>query len=371
MKKNLVSLVLCMALLSLLTVSASAYDVNDIYNQVYAIRNELGYPSGNWSSLRRAVNYIADHLPGSPADYSTVLSNIYKNTSSIDSVLDSIYGDTHSISAAIPSITQYLSSIITNIGTAQIAITNHIDSASALNHSDWDFLFDNVFYSGVGSGTFSPTLLNRYPYLPSGTVAGSDAVVFGTFGRLLLFYGNNLVNDVPVYGNSNVPTLYKLVHQLQQVLASDDDLALKNDNKANEEAATSDFVNGSSSKTSLGASDFGNLKDIGSNFNDLASLNGQSSVSSFLSGLSSADGTGQGWFSEATRASLDAVSSPSSSGQRLVQKTWRGEKSMIYTLEADTSVVGVKSVPVSGSAIDPYNMDGFTDNYNWLWGDAS
>ena len=365
MKKRLQVGVVLVALLSLLTVSASAYDVNDIYNQVYAIRNELGYPSGNWSSLRRAVNYIADHLPGSPADYSTVLSNIYKNTSSIDSVLDSIYGDTHSISAAIPSITQYLSSIITNIGTAQIAITNHIDSASAQNHSDWDFLFDFVLQAGTGSATSSPGGYNRYPYISS----GSTTIEYGTFGRLLLFYGNNLVNDTPSYGRG--PTLYKVIHQLQKVLASDDDLALKNDNKANEDAATSDFVNGSSSKTSLGASDFGNLKDIGSNFNDLASLNGQSSISSFLSGLSSADGTGQGWFSEATRASLDAVSSPSSSGQRLVQKTWRGEKSMIYTLEADTSVVGVKSVPVAGSDVDPYNMDGFTDNYNWLWGDAS
>ena len=63
MKKKIVSLVLCIALLSSFTVSASAYDVNDIYNQVTSIRNELGYPQGNWSSLRRAVNYIADHMP--------------------------------------------------------------------------------------------------------------------------------------------------------------------------------------------------------------------------------------------------------------------------------------------------------------------
>lgn len=344
MKNKLVSLVLCMALLSSLTVSASAYDVNDIYNQVYAIRNELGYPSGNWSSLRRAVNYIADHLPGSPVDYSTVLSNIYKNTSSIDSVLDSIYGDTHSISAAIPSITQYLSSIITNIGTAQIAITNHIDTLYSY------FSDPKPIYFLLDDGSSSTVSLDFQQSIGR-LVAG---LTFGGF--------NASIGD---------RTLYSRIKQLQEALASDDDLALKNDNKANEEAATSDFVNGSSSKTSLGVSDFGNLKDIGSNFNDLASLNGQSSVSSFLSGLSSADGTGQGWFSEATRASLDAVSSPTSSGQRLVQRTWRGEKELIYTLEADTAVVGVKSVPVAGSDVDPYNMDGFTDNYNWLWGDAS
>ena len=374
MKKNLVSLVLCMALLSSLTVSASAYDVNDIYNQVYAIRNELGYPSGNWSSLRRAVNYIADHLPDSPADYSTVLSNIYKNTSSIDSVLDSIYGDTHSISAAIPSITQYLSSIITNIGTAQIAITNHIDSASAQNHMDLSSFHDSFVNSFSSAFSLNNSDYNSFDvywgFDPSGALSSTRF----SWSYLMSNLFASLVSDGDIFysrDGSSRRSLYGIVRQLQQVLASDDDLALKNDNKANEDAATSDFVNGSSSKTSLGASDFGNLKDIGSNFNDLASLNGQSSISSFLSGLSSADGTGQGWFSEATRASLDAVSSPSSSGQRLVQKTWRGEKSMIYTLEADTSVVGVKSVPVAGSDVDPYNMDGFTDNYNWLWGDAS
>ena len=95
MKKKLVSLVFCMALLSSFTVSASAYDVNDIYNQVTAIRNELGYPQGNWSSLRRAVNYIADHLPSSPKDYSTTLSNIYRNTSSLAST-----SDTYALSAS-------------------------------------------------------------------------------------------------------------------------------------------------------------------------------------------------------------------------------------------------------------------------------
>ena len=92
MKKTFVAVVLCMALLSSFTVSASAYDVNDIYNQVTAIRNELGYPQGNWSSLRRAVNYIADHMPSSSSNYSTVLSNIYSNTSSISSTLSDIYG---------------------------------------------------------------------------------------------------------------------------------------------------------------------------------------------------------------------------------------------------------------------------------------
>ena len=364
MKKKFVSLVLCMALLSSFTVSVSAYDVNDIYNQVTAIRNELGYPQGNWSSLRRAINYIADNLPSSPKDYSSVLSTISKNVSSIDSALDSVSGDTHAISAAIPSITQYLSNILTAIGTAQIAVTNHIDSASTQNHSD----FTNLLQTFATSRTSATSATGDSRYL---LYSGDGHTFYYSWGIVVSNLMAALTNDNE--GLMGYRTLYFCVKRLSDVLASDDDLQLKKDNKANEDAATDAFVNGSSSKTSLGTGDIGNLKDVGGTFNDLTSLNGQSSVSSFLSGLTSADGTGQGWFSEATRASLDAVSAPVTT-TRLVRKTWRGEKSLIYSISADTSVNVVASpapsrAPAADS--DPYNMSGFEDNYNWLWGDAS
>lgn len=381
MKKKFVSLALCMALLSSFTVSASAYDVNDIYNQLTAIRNELGYPQGNYSSLRRAINYIADHLPSSPKDYSSVLSNIYSYTSSISSTLADIYGVNSGLVQRVVEIgsdvmtsNQHLGTISFTLGT----IDSHIGSGFALNHedltsfatqnhADFNFLFDSVFdpvpsgLSSTQSGSY------RYPVF----LDSDDTVYYGSFGNALLFALNNLSNDRASFAGG--PTLFHIVHQLQQVLASDDDLALKNDNKANEDAATDAFVNGNSSKTSLGAGDFGNLKDVGGSFNDLTSLNGQSSVTSFLNGLTSADGTGQGWFSEATRASLDAVSTPVTT-TRLVQKTWRGEKSLTYSISADTSVNVVASPAPARSPVsdpDPYNMSGFEDNYNWLWGDAS
>lgn len=381
MKKTFVAVVLCMALLSSFTVSASAYDVNDIYNQVTAIRNELGYPQGNWSSLRRAINYIADNLPSSPKNYSDVLSNIYSNTSSISSTLSNLY-DVNSglvqrvieIQSKIDASNQHLGTISSTLGT----IDSHIGSGFELihsdlisfasqNHADFNFLFDSVFdpvpsgLSSTQSGSY------RYPIF----LDSDDTIYYGSFGNVLLFALNNLTNDRASFAGG--PTLFHIVHQLQQVLASDDDLALKNDNKANEDAATDAFVNGNSSQTSLGPSDFGNLKDVGGSFNDLTSLNGQSSVSSFLNGLTSADGTGQGWFSEATRASLDAVSTPVTT-TRLVQKHWRGEKSLTYSISEDTSVNVVWSpAPALASAADPdpYNMSGFENNYNWLWGDAS
>ena len=381
MKKTFVAVVLCMALLSSFTVSASAYDVNDIYNQVTAIRNELGYPQGNWSSLRRAINYIADNLPSSPKNYSDVLSNIYSNTSSISSTLSNLYGVNSGlvqrvieIQSKIDASNQHLGTISStlgiidsHIGSGFELIHSDLTSFASQNHADFNFLFDSVFdpvpsgLSSTQSGSY------RYPIF----LDSDDTVYYGSFGNALLFAINNLTNDRASFAGG--PTLFHIVHQLQQVLASDDDLQLKNDNKANEDAATDAFVNGNSSNTSLGPGDFGNLKDVGVSFNDLTSLNGQSSVTSFLNGLTSADGTGQGWFSEATRASLDAVSSPVTT-TRLVQKTWRGEKSLTYSISADTSVNVVASPAPACAPVadpDPYNMSGFEDNYNWLWGDVS
>lgn len=364
MKKKLVSLVLCMALLSSFTVSASAYDVNDIYNQVTAIRNELGYPQGNWSSLRRAVNYIADHMPSGSSDYSTVLANIKSNSDSLVSYIKLIEGDTNNISARSTELLNKLNEVYLRQGQMQLAITNHIDSASAQNHSDFTNLLEVFATTDSSSDTQSGN--TRYRLHTS-----NGSAWYYSWDVVVTHLMIALTQDTPkALGNRS---LYSLVHQLQQVLASDDDLQLKNDNKANEDAATDAFVNGSSSKTSLGSGDIGNLKDVGGTFNDLTSLNGQSSVTSFLNGLTSADGSGQGWFSEATRASLDAVSAPVTT-TRLVQKHWRGEKALTYSISDDTSVNVVRSpsparAPVGDS--DPYNMSGFADNYNWLWGDAS
>lgn len=373
MKKTFVGVVLCMALLCSFTVSASAYDVNDIYHQVTAICNELGYPQGNWSSLRRAVNYIADNLPKS-YDYSTLLSNIKTNSDSLVSYIKLIEGDTNSITARCTELVNLVNTVNSSIGTAQIAITNHIDSASAQNHSDLTSFHSDFTKSFSPDYSFGDGFDSPYHYTYSDGSSGYAV----TWGFMVSDFFNNFIRDgylkgFPGAGVSPNRTFYSLIHQLQQVLASDDDLQLKNDNKANEDAATDAFVNGSSSKTSLGTGDIGNLKDVGGTFNDLTSLNGQSSVSSFLSGLTSADGTGQGWFSEATRASLDAVSAPVMT-TKLVQRHWRGEKALVYSISADTSLNVVASPsPARAPAADPdpYNMSGFENNYNWLWGDAS
>lgn len=360
MKKKFFSLALCMALLSSFTVFASAEFDNTDSSNLFTLTKYTASLFQNARFRDSTYNNWCYMLGDALTDIYNVNSGLVQRIIEIQSKID--------------ASNQHLGTISSSLGT----IDSHIGSAANLNHADltafqqlFDLRFSPKHHSNAG-GDLTPFVYKAdfYDFLDS---------KFSSFDFSWGEYiGNSyiaLTKDVDIYSDSvgYRRTLYGLVSQLQKVLASDDDLKLKQDNKANEDAATESFVNGNSSKTSLGTSDIGNLKDVGGTFNDLTSLNGQSSVSSFLSGLTSADGTGQGWFSEATRASLDAVSSPVTTS-RLVRKTWRGEKALTYSISEDTSVNVVWSpAPARAPAADPdpYNMSGFEDNYNWLWGDAS
>ena len=146
------------------------------------------------------------------------------------------------------------------------------------------------------------------------------------------------------------PTVYRMIRLLQETLASDDDRELAQSQKENRDQIEKDFLTGKNGKTSLGKDDFGSLSSVGGTFKDTISLNGQSSLSDLTSGLADADTAGQGWFSQATKDSLDVVTGSGSS------------ESTVSTFSDD----GLSSVDVDP---DPYHMQGFEDNYAWLWGD--
>lgn len=364
MKKKFVSLALCMALLSSFTVSVSAeFDNTDSSNLATLTK----YCSSLWQEARFRNSTYNNwcYMLGD------ALTDIYDVNSGLVQRVIEIGSEVMTSNKHLGTISSSLGVIDSHIGSGFELNHNDLTSFATQNHSDLSSLlsfFDETFttrYLGPQSEYSNVYRFQLYDY---------DNDVFYrwySLGGLITHYFSNFTCDTPIF--SGRPSLFGVIHQLQKVLASDDDLKLKQDNKANVDAATDAFLNGSSSNTSLGSGDIGNLKDVGGSFNDLTSLNGQSSVSSFLSGLTSADGTGQGWFSEATRASLDAVSTPVIT-TRLVRKTWRGEKSLTYSIMEDTSVNVVASPASAGapaSDSDPYNMSGFENNYNWLWGDAS
>ena len=134
-------------------------------------------------------------------------------------------------------------------------------------------------------------------------------------------------------------TIMGHLKNLSDTLASDEDKAIRESQNENVGQVKQDFVSGSSGGTSLGKSDFGDLSIAGSTAKDLASLNGQASINKFTDGITDANTSGLGWFSADTKSALDSVSSSQGTESR--------------ALARDS---------------DPYNMAGFSDNYNWLFG---
>lgn len=169
---------------------------------------------------------------------------------------------------------------------------------------------------------------------------------FDTWG----FFMSSFLYNNDTFWNSGLPSIYKMLYGMYDVLANEQDKAIRDSQKDNVDQVSKDFVNGSSGKTSLGKDDFGSLSSVGGTFKDTISLNGQSSIADLTTGLSDANTAGQGWFSQATKDSLDAVSGSGSS------------ESTVSTFSDD----GLTSVDVDP---DPYHMQGFEVNYAWLWGD--
>lgn len=223
--------------------------------------------------------------------------------------------------------TDYLPNISNNSNSVVSLLRSDLkgsDILSLLNNAHLDTLAKD---STLSNGLFRPDGASRLYAL--------DYQLTYFFPR----FRNYLSADIDDL-DPNHPTLYHFVRNLSETLASDDDKALANAQKPNRDQIEQDFVSGSSGKTSLGASDFGDLSSVGGSVKDSLSLNGRSSISGFTGGLSDSDQAGQGWFSAQTRDALDSVSSSSSYGL----KREKGNS-------------------------DIYNMAGFSDHYSWLYGD--
>lgn len=361
---RLTSVFFCCALLSsFLILPASAADDDAFYS--------LAPVSSSDPSL--AVDYPADPAEFNDSD-STVLSGIYRFVQYL-TVSPSSF-QSHSIIGMLDRIGSLVYQISQNSGGSdgvaqETTLSAFKDLFTSFHSLDSQFPGDTVSFSDYLSSLFSLTtspaltsstndefhanqekgfVYNSYAYGVDGSITphlDSQYSFSGLMSTLLstLIYDGNLSSLT-----SGGPTLYRLVALLQRTLASEEDLALREDQKENVDQVKKDFLSGTSDKTSLGKADFGSLSSVGGTFKDITSLNGQSSITDFTSGLADADTAGQGWFSQSTKESLDSVTDSTSS------------ESTVSTFADD----GLYSVAVDP---DPYNMAGFENNYAWLWGD--
>lgn len=364
--KRLTSVFLCCALLSLfMVVPAFAADDDNYYSLAPVFSSEPA---------------LAGDYPVNPAEFSdtdsTVLLNIYKFIQYL-TVSPSSY-QSHSIIGMLDRIGSLVYQISQNSGGSdgvaqETTLSAFKDLFTSFHALDSQFPGDPVSFSDYLSSLFSLTtspaltsstndefhanqekgfVYNSYAYGVDGSITphlDSQYSFSGLLSTLLstLIYDGNLSSLT-----SGGPTLYRLVALLQQTLASEDDRQLAQNYKENREQAESDFLSGKSGKTSLGKDDFGSLSSVGGTFKDITSLNGQSSITDFTSGLVDADTAGQCWFSQSTKDALDSVTDSTSSTSTVSTFSDDG----LYSEDFDS---------------DPYNMGNFEDNYAWLWGDDS
>lgn len=357
----------CILLSSILVVPVSAVADDDNYYSLPPVSSasdpslavEWPVSPAEWGStdqsILEGIYRFVQYLTVSPSSYQShsivgmldrigsLVYQISQNSGGSDGVAQEttlsafkdLFTSFHSIDTQYPddpvSFADYIASIFA-LTTSPALTSSNNDEFHA--NQKLGFLYNSYAYAVDGSIT--PHLDSQYSF------SGLLSTLLST-----LIYDGNLSSLT-----SGGPTLYRLVALLQQTLASEDDRQLAQNYKENREQAETDFLSGKSGKTSLGKDDFGSLSSVGGTFKDISSLNGQSSITDFTSGLTDADTTGQGWFSQSTKDSLDSVTGSTSS------------TSTVSTFSDD----GLSSVDVDP---DPYNMGNFEDNYSWLWGDES
>lgn len=326
--------------------SEFSYDDSRTLTRIYEIIQYLYLSPASWQpdSVIGFLSSILDRIP-SNLDTNFALQGGDGTNAILDGIRgwvmqtynylssDNIAGNLGNIQRNTAASADRLLSLVTALGDGGIATETTLSSF----RSD----FRDIFATGMHAN-LSPGYGTRFPFQNP-----DNSIVYVSFGRLLWYFQSYLSYDGLV---DRQYTLYHFVKNLSETLASEDDKQLAENYKENREQAEKDFLSGQSGKTSLGKDDFGSLSSVGGTFKDAISLNGQSSISDLTSGLSDADTAGQGWFSQATKDSLDAVSSSGFS------------ESTVSTFSDD----GLSSVDVDP---DPYHMQGFEDNYAWLWGD--
>lgn len=362
MKKRLTSFILVLALsFSLFSVSASAeFTSTDsrTLTDIYKIIQYLNLSPASWQR-NSVIGFLERILNAIPSNLSTnfglvggdgtndILDDVRKWTMFTYNSLtsDNIAGNLGNIQRNTLSTADGITSSNTLLGSINDAVSGINGYATETTLSK----FVDSFFTGSGSGLAIKRDDLHPLYFGRDSSAGSH--VYGSFNSFfsLMFQGLTQDKYLPVSVQQALPpTLYSLVHTLQETLASEDDRQLAQNYKDNRDEAQKDFLSGQSGSTSLGKGDFSNASQVGGALSDTFNMGGAAKVSDFLSGFGSAGSESQAWFSQTTANNLNAV-------------------------EAGDGTSGVSTFSDDGETMvdvdpDPYNMGNIYERYDWLEG---
>lgn len=330
-----------------------------IWTKIQSIDNRLDtnntYTNTANGYLKNVQDYIGTSTQYARNTLNKVLQLILDETSTIDTALG--YNSSYSTRKVIPllySLETYIKQIDTDTSNIDTKLGN-IDSDTGYIPSIYNRFLSYPYATAANQSTIISKLGGLDDLATEETLQTLateetlssfreyaleylDGIMLSSSG-ILSEFALNLTRES--YGS--IDTMYGMMQRLVEVLASDTDKDIRDSQEDNISQVYEDFLNVRfdgevMGRTSLGASDFGSLSSVGSTAKDVASLNGQASVDSFIDGFSESNGVGLGWFDFLTQQALDVRASSTST----------------YSLDDS----------------DPYNMGDFLSHYDWVFGGA-
>ena len=357
MKKRLTSFIFVLALsFSLFSVSASAeFTTSDsrTLTDIFKVIQYLNLSPASWQR-NSVIGFLERILDAIPSNLSTNFG--LKGGDGTNDMLDDIRKWTmftynsltsNNIAGNLGDIQRNTLGTVDRITSSNTILSDIRDYVNGINGYATETTLSKLV-SAFFNISFNSTRSDDHP-LMLGYSQNLHARVFGSYGTWFSHIFQNLTADSyfpPGVADMYPPTLYSLVHTLQETLASEDDRQLAQNYQENRDQAQEDFLTGQTGPTSLGKGDFNNASQVGGALNDTFNMGGAAKVSDFLSGFSSAGSESQAWFSQITANNLNAV-------------------------EDVDGTSGLSSFADNGQSMedvdpDPYNMADIFSRYDWL-----
>lgn len=356
--KRLVSCLMAALLVLVLSVPAYAYTADDLANKLYSGWSQTSSPSGlggSWYAIvRQFLNSMSTDLSTVKTNSNVLVSKLeLVNTylSTISTKIQMIDTDTSNISTSLGSssygsVTYQMSQIrtlLTTISNASSAwtssqatsVTNKVGTIdsnlseaknSLINSESW---LNEIYNKSVtiDSDTSSisadvNSLFNGWILQQAGQYVNKNPRSwFGVVGLKINELNGYLVKDkinVTNFNDSDFGCMtwykgvYATLYRLQQVLADDDDLQMRQDSEENKNVAKDAFLS-YDSDTSVKPSDIGGLSNLGSGLRN--NFDTGTVEASNLFDFWGSDNTFS-WFTQETKDNMVNVSSSGSGARR-------------------------------------------------------